>query len=87
MQFSTDELRQQLESVRAERATSRRQRYVRSRLDKHRAELELLAEEGASLRDMVAWLRRFKRVKVHPTTVSRRLAFWGVDRPKPQAKD
>ncbi len=87
MQSITDELRQQLKTVREERATSRRQRFTRSRLDRYRAELELLAEEGASLRDMAAWLRRFKRVKVHPTTVSRRLAFWGVVRSQTPAED
>lgn len=75
-----DDLIQQLESVRAQRATARRQRFARSRLDRHRAEIEALAEQGASWRDIAAWLRQYKRVKVHPTTVGRRLARWRAQR-------
>ena len=71
-----DELTQQLEAVRSQRATARRQRFTRSRLDRHRAQIETLAEQGASWRDIAAWLRQYKRIKVHPTTVGRRLAHW-----------
>ena len=76
MQSGTDKLRHQLEAVRVQRATARRRRFTRSRLDRYRAELEALAGEGASVRDLTAWLRQYKRVKVHPSTVARRLARW-----------
>ena len=72
----SDELTQQLEAVRSQRAIARRQRFTRSRLDRHRAQIEALAEQGASWRDIAAWLRQYKRIKVHPTTVGRRLAHW-----------
>ena len=76
MQSGAEKLRHQLEAVRAQRATARRRRFTRSRLDRYRAELESLVREGASVRDLTAWLRAYKRVKVHPTTVARRLARW-----------
>ena len=62
-----DALRQPLDTV-------REQRYSRSRLNCYRAELIVLDDEGASLRDLAAWLRQYKRVKEHPTTIARRLA-------------
>ena len=55
---------------------ARRQRFSQSRLDRYRDELEALATKGASWRDLAAWLRQYKRVKVHSTTVGRRLAHW-----------
>ena len=72
----SETLLEQLETVRRQRATARRRRFTRSRLDKHRAELETLAAEGASCRDLALWLRQYKRIKVHPSTVWRRLTYW-----------
>ena len=69
-------LREQLQAVRADRAVARKRRYSRSRLDRYRAEIEVLANEGASWREITAWLRKHKRVKVSPTTVGRRLHYW-----------
>ena len=69
-------LREQLEAVRADRAIARKRRYSRSRLDRYRAEIEVLASEGASWREITTWLRKHKRVKVSPTTVGRRLHHW-----------
>ncbi len=70
------ELHTQLQTVQATRAMARQRRFTRSRLDRHRAELEALADAGASWRDLALWLRTYKRIKVHSTTVGRRLAQW-----------
>jgi len=71
-----DELKAQLEQVRAIRRTARRKPHGRSRLDRHRAEIEALDAAGASSYDIALWLRRFRRAKVHPTTVWRALKRW-----------
>jgi len=70
------ELTNQLDQVRADRRLARRHRRIRSRLDRHRAELEALASAGASCYDLALWLRQYKRTKVHPTTVWRALTRW-----------
>ena len=69
-------LTRQLDTVRALRREARKRRYRRSRLDRFRADLEQLAAAGASWRELVHWLRIYRRVSVHPTTVGRRLAEW-----------
>ena len=71
-----DELMHQLAAVRSVRQIARRARHVHSRLDRHRAEIEALAGAGASTYDIALWLRKFKRTKVHPTTVWRALKRW-----------
>lgn len=71
-----DELKAQLATVRAIRRIARRQHRARSRLDRHRAEIESLAEAGASSYDIALWLRKFKRMRVHPTTVWRAIKRW-----------
>lgn len=76
-----NELARQLRAVRTLRTEARRQRFRRSRLDRYRAELAELAAQGASLADLAVWLRKFKRVKVHPTTIGRRLLSWSGNRP------
>jgi hypothetical protein len=74
--MADEELKTQLVAVRAIRRTARRHYHARSRLDRYRAEIEALAETGASSSDVALWLRRFKRTKVHPTTVWRALKRW-----------
>lgn len=68
----------QLATVRNVRRISRRRRHAHSRLDRYRyrAEIEALAEARASSYDIALWLRKFKRTKVHPTTVWRALKRW-----------
>ena len=66
----------ELEVVRGLRQVARRRRGQRSRLDRHRAEIETLASVGASSYDIALWLRKFKRTRVHPTTVWRALRRW-----------
>jgi len=48
-----------------------------SRLDPHRVHLVALYRAGASLDDLVVWLRRHKRIEVHRTTVHKRMIRWG----------
>lgn len=66
----------ELAQVRAIRRVSRRGSSTRSRLDRCRAEIEALAAAGASSYDIALWLRQYKRIKVHPTTVWRALRRW-----------
>lgn len=66
----------QLQTVQAERRDARQQRYVRSKLDRFRAELMALSAEGASTRDLAFWLAKYKRLKAHPTTIGKRLSLW-----------
>jgi hypothetical protein len=73
----TDEaLKTQLAMVRDLRRIARRQFRVRSRLDRYRADIEALAAAGASSYDIALWLRKIKRIRVHPTTVWRALKRW-----------
>lgn len=74
--MTDEELTTQLAAVRTIRQTARQRHHPRSRLDRYRAELEALAEAGASSYDLALWLRQFRRVKVHPTTVWRALKRW-----------
>lgn len=69
-------LPRQLDAVRALRREARKRRHRRSRLDRYRAELVALDAQGASWQDLAVWLRKYRRVVVHPTTVGRRLAEW-----------
>jgi hypothetical protein len=73
---ASDELKGQLEHVRSVRRIGRRRPHARSRLERYRAEIEALAAAGASSYDIALWLRRFKRTRVHPTTVWRALRRW-----------
>ncbi|PJG59205.1 hypothetical protein [Aeromonas cavernicola] len=60
----------ELASLRQQTALIRQQRYVRSRLDRYRAELLALAEAGATTAELQRWLRE-RRVRVVHSTVSR----------------
>ena len=71
-----DRLAGELEVVRGLRRVARRRRHQRSRLDRYRVEIESLASAGASSYDIALWLRKFKRTRVHPTTVWRALRRW-----------
>ena len=62
-----------LNNIRASRTLIRRQRYTKSKLDHYRAELVALRIAGASLSDLVFWLRKEKRMKAQRTTVQRYL--------------
>ena len=76
MQFVNDTLGSELEAIRGLRKVARRRRSQRSRLDRYRAEIERLSSAGASSYDIALWLRKFKRTRVHPTTVWRALRRW-----------
>ncbi|MCP5156699.1 MAG: hypothetical protein H6983_21165 [Ectothiorhodospiraceae bacterium] len=70
------DLARELDATRRLRAIARRRGRARSRLDRLRAEIEALAGEGASTHDIALWLRKFRRIRVHPTTVWRALRRW-----------
>jgi len=76
MRRMSDQLAAELDVVRGLRQVARRRRGPRSRLDRYRAEIESLANAGASSYDIALWLRKFKRTRVHPTTVWRALRRW-----------
>ena len=76
MQSVNEPLVSELEAIRCLRKAARRRRSQRSRLDRYRAEIERLAGVGASSYDIALWLRKYKRTRVHPTTVWRALRRW-----------
>ena len=76
MRRVSERLAGELEVVRGLRQVARRHRSQRSRLDRYRTEIESLAHAGASSYDIALWLRKFKRTRVHPTTVWRALRRW-----------
>ena len=76
MRRVSERLAGELEVVRGLRQVARRRRSQRSRLDRYRAEIESLASAGASSYDIALWLRKFKRTRVHPTTVWRAPRRW-----------
>ena len=71
-----DRLKSQLAAIQAKRHIARRKAYRRSRLERYRAELMMLADAGASSRELALWLREYKRVKIHWTTVNRMVSRW-----------
>lgn len=75
----SEKLRQELAAVRASREAAAKKRFTRSRLDRHRAEIEQLVDAGASWRDIAEWLRQYRHCKVHSTTVGRRLQQWQAE--------
>lgn len=61
-----------LAAIRALRAAVRRRcTWGKSRLVKHRAELEKLRAAGGSFADLALWLRKEKRMVVNRSTVMR----------------
>jgi hypothetical protein len=62
-----------LNNIRASRSLARRLRFTRSKLDRYRAELVSLRHAGASLSDIVYWLRKEKRMRAQRTTIQRYL--------------
>lgn len=66
---------EELAAVRKRREIGRRKAYRMSRLVPHRAEIVALRRDyGASIRDLCAWLRYARRVRVSPSTVWRFLS-------------
>ena len=62
----------ELAKIRAVRAAARRRcTWGKSRLVKHRAELEKLRAAGGSFADLALWLRKEKRIVVDRSTVMR----------------
>ena len=77
----SEQLQGELTEIRRLRVVAARHRRPRSRLDRYRAEIEALDAAGASTYDIALCLRKFKRTRVHPTTVWRALKRWKGARP------
>lgn len=69
-------LLEQLYAVKDKRGVYRRKRCKRSHLTRFRAEIEIIQKAGGSWRDIAIWLRQYRNIKVHPTTVGLALASW-----------
>lgn len=69
-------LDQQMAAVKAERQANRKPVFRRSRLDRHRADIEYFASQGISNPDIAAWLAKHKRLRVHTSTIQKRLQQW-----------
>ena len=61
------DLHPELASLRQQTALIRKQRYARSRLDRHRAELLALRHAGATVAELQRWLRAHRINVVHST--------------------
>ena len=68
-----NELLKQLAAVQERRKIRRKRRYRRSKLEAYRAELVALNRAGASLNDILHWLREVQRCRVSRTTLWRYL--------------
>lgn len=66
----------QLTAYRAKHENLRNIKRSRSKLDPFRAEILALISHGASLSEIVGWLKDYRRCKVTISTVRRRLSFW-----------
>lgn len=66
----------QMAAIQAERRATRKQRLRRSRLDPYQAEIQDFSNQGFGPTDIAEWLAKHKRVRVHPTTVLKRLKEW-----------
>ena len=64
---------EELEKIKEYRRIARRKLYRSSKLMPFRRELVQLRRSGATIGDLVLWLRQKKRVKVAASTVSRYL--------------
>jgi len=76
-----------LDSVRQQREERRHRRtWGKSKLVRHRAELVKPRQAGASLADLVHWLKTEKRTLASKSTVSRYLATFPEMRPESPEK-
>lgn len=76
MNEGQDPLLLELEAVRAEMQAARQIQRRTSKLDRYKGELLRLHKAGASTKELAHWLRTRQHVRVHPTTVLRRLTHW-----------
>ncbi|MGD9153790.1 MAG: hypothetical protein PVG30_09130 [Gammaproteobacteria bacterium] len=64
----------ELEKIRERRKLNRKKHYQKSRLDKYRAELVKLRQNGASFPELALWLRLERHTKMSHTTIMRYLS-------------
>jgi len=74
--IDVDELKIQLDDVKRVRNVSRKAVYTHSKLDPYRKEIEGLIAQGASQSETRDWLRRYRRIRVDKSTISRSLKRW-----------
>jgi len=74
--ISSDQLRTQLADVKRVRNLSRKAVYSQSKLDPYKLEIEMLKSQGASLCEIRDWLRRYRRIHINKSTISRNLKRW-----------
>ncbi len=70
---------QQIAAIQADKKARRKQVLRRSRLDPYQAEIQDFAAQGIGPTDIAEWLAKHKRVRVEPTTITRRLQVWAGD--------
>jgi IS30 family transposase len=73
------QLLKQAAQVRQLRDVSRRKTYRPSKLDAHRASIEVMHQAGHSTRTIAWWLRLHEQQAVHHSTVARALQRWAKD--------
>ncbi len=62
-----------LQAIRDHKKIARQQTYLKSRLNKLRAELVAMRQAGASYPELATWLRQYKRIKMAHTSIMRYL--------------
>lgn len=67
---------EQMAALQAGKRDKRKKVLRRSRLDPYRSEIEDFARQGIGPTDIADWLARHRRVRVEPTTITRRLQVW-----------
>lgn len=70
------ELQAQLADVQRVREVGQKQPFRKSKLDRYRPQILLLHATGASFRDIQVWLRRYRRLRVSPSTIFRVIQRW-----------
>lgn len=66
----------QMAALQADKQARRKAVLRRSRLDPHQAEIQDFSDQGVGATDIAEWLAKHKRVRVEPTTITRRLQIW-----------
>ena len=76
-------LDQQMADIKAKRQANRAPTFRRSRLDPYRDDIEYFAAQGVGNPDIAAWLAKHKRIRVHHSTIQKRLQHWRDHAPRP----
>jgi len=66
----------QIQDVKRVRKITENSKRGRSKLDPHRAEILRLRRKSSSWKDIICWLRRFKRLEVSKSALIDRVKIW-----------